>query len=110
MINFISHYHLYIIGFLILFSILSVYFTIKFAIIILKTEEKLTNILDAIDEEYMEISKVLETPIFFDSQEVKQVMSSINNVRNTFLNISAYIIEDYKDSDDQTNEENQADN
>jgi len=110
MINFISHYHLYIIGSLILFSILSAYFTIKFAILILKTEEKLTNILDAIDEEYMEISKVLETPIFFDSQEVKQVMSSINNVRNTFLNISAYIIEDYKDSDDQTNEENQADN
>ena len=110
MINFISHYHLYIIGSLTLFSILSVYFTIKFAIIILKTEEKLTNILDAIDEEYMEISKVLETPIFFDSQEVKQVMLSINNVRNTFLNISAYIIEDYKDTDDQTNEENRADN
>ena len=37
-------------------------------------------------------------------------MLSINNVRNTFLNISAYIIEDYKDTDDQTNEENRADN
>jgi hypothetical protein len=78
--------------------------------LILKTEEKLTNILDAIDEEYMEISKVLEKPVFFDSQEVKQVMASIDNVRNTFLNISAYIIEDYKDSDDPANEENQADN
>lgn len=110
MINFISHYHLYIIGLLVLFSILSIYFAIKFAMLILKTEEKLTNILDAIDEEYMEISKVLEKPVFFDSQEVKQVMASIDNVRNTFLNISAYIIEDYKDSDDPANEENQADN
>jgi hypothetical protein len=78
--------------------------------LILKTEEKLTNILDAIDEEYMEISKVLEKPVFFDSQEIKQVMTSINNVRNTFLNISAYIIEDYDDSDAPINEENQADN
>lgn len=110
MINFISHYHLYIIGLLVLFSILSIYFAIKFAMLILKTEEKLTNILDAIDEEYMEISKVLEKPVFFDSQEVKQVMVSIDNVRNTFLNISAYIIEDYKDSEDPANEENQADN
>ena len=78
--------------------------------LILKTEEKLTNILDAIDEEYMEISKVLEKPVFFDSQEIKQVMTSIDNVRNTFLNISAYIIADYDDSDVSINEENQADN
>jgi hypothetical protein len=110
MINFISHYHLYIIGLLVLFSVISAYYAIKFAMLILNTEEKLTNILDAIDEEYMEISKVLEKPVFFDSQEVKQVMASIDNVRNTFLNISAYIIEDYKDSDVPINEENQADN
>lgn len=110
MINFISHYHLYIIGSLVLFSMISAYYVFKFAMLILKTEEKLTNILDAIDEEYMEISKVLEKPVFFDSQEIKQVMSSIDNVRNTFLNISAYIIEDYEDSDASINEENQADN
>jgi len=66
---------------------------------ILKTEEKLTNALDAIDEEYMEISKILETPIFFDSVEVRQVIASIDNVRNTFLNISEYIIEDYKSNE-----------
>ena len=77
--------------------------------IILKTEEKLTNALDAIDEEYMEISKVLEKPVFFDSQEVRQVVSSIDNVRNTFLNISTYIIEDYKDTES-TDDENQAEN
>ena len=109
MINFISHYHLFIIILLVLFSIISSYFSIKFAMIILKTEEKLTNALDAIDEEYMEISKVLEKPVFFDSQEVRQVMSSINNVRNTFLNISTYIIEDYKDTETPDNE-NQAEN
>jgi hypothetical protein len=78
--------------------------------IILKTEEKLTNALDAIDEEYMEISKVLEKPVFFDSPEIRQVITSIDNVRNTFLNISSYIIEDYKDPDVSINEENQADN
>jgi hypothetical protein len=109
MINFISHYHLFIIGLLGLFSIVSSYFTIKFAMIILKTEEKLTNALDAIDEEYMEISKVLEKPVFFDSLEVRQVVTSIDNVRNTFLNISTYIIEDYKDTET-TDDENQAEN
>ena len=85
MINFISHYHLYIIGSLVVFSIISVYFAIKFALIILRTEEKLTNILDAVDEEYMEISKILEKPVFFDSVEVRQVIASIDNVRSLFL-------------------------
>ena len=99
MINFISHYHLYIIGLLVLLSVLSVYFTIKFAMTILRTEEKLTNALDAIDKEYMEISKILEMPVFFDSVEVRQVIASIDNVRNTFLNISEYIIEDYKNNE-----------
>ena len=95
MINFISHYHLYIIGLLVLLNILSAYFLIKFAMIILRTEEKLTNILDSIDEEYMEITKSLEKPVFFDSVEVRQVIASIDNVRSTFLNISNYIIEDF---------------
>ena len=92
-----------------MFSVVVSYFTIKFALIILKTEEKLTNILDAIDEEYMEISKILEKPVFFDSQEVRQVMSSIDNVRNTFLNISNYLIEDYRDTET-SKDENQVDN
>ncbi len=105
MINFISHYHLYIIGLLVLFCILSVYFSIKFAMIILRTEEKLTNILDSIDEEYMEISKILEKPVFFDSVEVRQVIASIDNVRSTFLNISNYIIEDFKSEDIDVEEE-----
>ena len=95
MINFISHYHLYIIGLLVLLNILSAYFLIKFAMIILRTEEKLTNILDSIDEEYMEITQILEKPVFFDSVEVRQVIASIDNVRSTFLNISNYIIEDF---------------
>jgi len=110
MINFISHYHLYIIGLLVLFSILSAYFSIKFAMLILKTEEKLTNILDSIDEEYMEISKVLEKPVFFDSVEVRQVIASIENVRSTFLNISNYIVEDFKSEDKEDDEEEEADN
>ena len=57
----------------------------------------------------MEISKVLEKPVFFDSLEVRQVVASIDNVRNTFLNISTYIIEDYKDTET-TDDENQAEN
>tara|TARA_B100000131_G_C17797792_1_gene484136 strand:+ start:371 stop:607 length:237 start_codon:yes stop_codon:yes gene_type:complete len=73
--------------------------------IILRTEEKLTNILDSIDEEYMEISKILEKPVFFDSVEVRQVIASIDNVRSTFLNISNYIIEDFKSEDIDVEEE-----
>jgi len=99
MIDFISHYHLYIIGLLLLLCVVVSYYTAKFALLILETEKKLTESLDAIDEEYMEISKILEKPVFFDSQEIRQVISSIENVRSTFLNISAYIIEDYKEEE-----------
>jgi len=78
---------------------------IKFALVVLNTEQKLTDILDAIDDEYTEITKVLEKPVFFDSVEIRQVIASIENVRHTFLNISNYIIEDFKDENNEEKNE-----
>jgi len=105
MIDFISLYHLYIIGLLVLLCGVSVFFMIKFALVVLNTEQKLTDILDAIDDEYTEITKVLEKPVFFDSVEIRQVIASIENVRHTFLNISNYIIEDFKDENNEEKNE-----
>jgi hypothetical protein len=110
MIDFISHYHLFIIGSLSIICGFLVFYTFKFAMIVLKTEEKLTEILEVIDSEYNTIGKILETPVFFDSVEIRQVINSINNVRNSFLNISNYIIEDYKDDNTEIEAENKADN
>jgi hypothetical protein len=110
MINFISHYHLYIIGLLFITCCFLIFYTFKFAMVVLKTEEKLTETLDVIDEEYNKISKILENPVFFDSIEVRQVINSINNVRNSFLNISNYIIEDFEYEKNITEDEPKADN
>jgi hypothetical protein len=100
MIDFISHYHLYIIVLLLLLCSVTLIYVFRFAFLILETEKRLTEAIDAIDEEYTEISKVLEKPVFFDSPEIRQVINSIENVRNTFLNISAYVIEGYEDIDE----------
>jgi hypothetical protein len=78
--------------------------------IVLRTEEKLTEILDVIDKEYNIIGLILEKPVFFDSVEIRQVINSINTVRNSFLNISNYIIEDYKGDNTEIEAENKADN
>ena len=51
------------------------YYCIKFALIIIKTQENIENCLDEIDDQYNKISLILETPIFYDSPEVKRVLS-----------------------------------
>lgn len=41
--------------------------------------------LDIIDEKYYRISKILEIPVFFDSQEVKSALRDLEDARNALL-------------------------
>tara|TARA_B100000424_G_C22795006_1_gene426760 strand:+ start:53 stop:355 length:303 start_codon:yes stop_codon:yes gene_type:complete len=63
----------------------SVYLNVKLGITILKIEDSIEECLDIIDERYSSISKVLEIPIFFDSVEVRRVVSDIDETRQALL-------------------------
>lgn len=67
----------------------SVYLNVKLGMTILKFEDSLDECLDIIDERYASISQVLEIPIFFDSVEVRQVVSDIMVTRKSLLDIAS---------------------
>ena len=68
--------------------ILSTYYCLKFAIIIIEISEALEESLDEIDKNYINISKILEIPIFYDSYEVKSAVNSLEDARNSLLNVA----------------------
>ena len=58
--------------------------------------------LDNLDERYASIQKVLETPLFFDSPQVRQVINDINESRNAVLYVANQLtgIEDGEKEED----------
>ena len=66
----------------------SIYFNIKFGIIILKTIDTVEESLDALDEKYKTFSKILEKPVFFDSVEIRQVIQEIKSSQDLLLEIA----------------------
>ena len=79
----------YVIGILLFFLIVAVYYCIKFAMIVLKVQDILEESLDLLDQKYNNISQVLEIPIFYDSSEVKRVVREIEDTRNIILYIAS---------------------
>jgi hypothetical protein len=64
------------------------YYLFKFAKIILNVQTVLEDSLDLLDEKYKSISGILEKPVFFDSVEVRQVISDIYDCQNSIYNIA----------------------
>jgi hypothetical protein len=99
---------LFVIIFLSLCLCVSLYYVVKFSLIILRVEDAIEESLDIIDERYKSISSVLEIPIFYDSPQIRQVVNDIKVTRDTLLLIAnkfasidqeSYQREDQKDSD-----------
>lgn len=68
--------------------VISVYYNIKFGIIILDLIDTIEECLDALDEKFKIFSKILEKPVFFDSVEVRQVIQEIKACQDLILEIA----------------------
>ena len=79
---------LLIIGILSTLLVISIYYVVKFSLIILRIEDAIEESLDIIDERYRSISKILEIPLFFDSPQIRQVINDIKATRDTLLLIA----------------------
>ena len=65
------------------------YFTFKFAMILLNVEDTLEESLDILDEKYDSISRILEIPVYYDSPEVRNVVSDIDECRTAIYKIAS---------------------
>ena len=87
--NYFLNYYLEILC--IIFFVLTVffgYFCIKFALIIINIQETVEECLSIIDEKYTKIVSILEIPLFFDSPEIKRMLSELKDVKLSILYIA----------------------
>ena len=77
-----------IIAVLLLLRCAAGYYLVKFSVIILKMQDAFEETLDVLDERYRSISKILEIPLFYDSPQIRQVVSDIKVARDTILAVA----------------------
>ena len=65
--------------------LISLYYNYKFAKILIKMEDSISDSLDKLDERYTSISKVLEIPLFYDSPQIRQVINDVQACRDSIL-------------------------
>lgn len=78
----------YIIGVLVVLLLIVSWYCIKFSMIVLDVQDSLEESLELLDQKYNNLSKILEIPIFYDSQEVKRAINEVEDARNIMLYIA----------------------
>ena len=82
---FVYNYWFWIALILLILFCISLVFLYKFSMILINMEDALEDCLDLLDERYESMSKILETPVFFDSMEVRQVVNNLKRSRDAVL-------------------------
>jgi len=67
---------------------ISMYYNYKFGRSLIRMEDAIEQSLDRLDERYVSISKVLEIPLFYDSPQIRQVISDIKVCQESILYIA----------------------
>jgi len=84
------------IAILFLISVISLYFCIKFAMIIISMQEVIEESLDIIDEKYNNLSKILDIPLFHNNTEIKNAIREVQETRDVLLYIANQLVKDKK--------------
>lgn len=66
----------------------SIFYCIKFAIIIISIQQNIEQSLEILDEKYEKINEVLQIPIFHDSREIRQVLNDIKDARQSVIDVA----------------------
>jgi len=61
---------------------------VKFALLLLKVEDALEESIDILEQRQDSISSILEIPLFYDSNEVRQVHSDIEECKESILSVA----------------------
>ena len=69
----------------------------KFSILILDIEDAVEYSIVELEKRYTSMTKILEKPVFFDSVEVRQVISNISESRNLIVSISKVLTQDMRE-------------
>ncbi len=67
---------------------ISLFFNFKHAKVIINVEDAVSESLDIMDESYRKTQELLNTPLLFDSYEVRQMINQAKHVRDAILYVS----------------------
>ena len=68
------------------------FYAIKFGIILLRVQDQIEESLDILDTQYGKVSEVLKMPAYSDSQEVREVVGSVFEARDSILSVSNILV------------------
>ena len=63
-----------ILSIVLILLVISIYYCIKFGLILIRIQDALSESLDVIDKNYNNVSKVLEMPVLYDSPEIRIIL------------------------------------
>lgn len=75
----------------VILNVFFVYFCAKFGITIIKMQEAVEECLDKIDEKYNRLSQIVKMPVFYDSPEIKNIISEITSIQDDILEVAAIL-------------------
>ena len=82
---------------------LSAYYNYKFGRALIRMEDALEISLDRLDTRYESVSKILEIDLFYDSPQVRQVISDIKECQESILYVANEIgrLEEIEDGEEE---------
>jgi hypothetical protein len=83
-----------------------IYKLYQFSLLIIDMEDSIEASLDLLDEKYKRMYDILQKPIFFDSVEVRQVISDIKDCQNSILLVANTITKNIGYKGEEAKEEN----
>ena len=88
---------------------ISLYYNYKFGKIIVQIEDALEVSLDILDERYASMTEILQTPLFYDSPQVRKVVEDLKESRDAILYVANQIgnLEEFGVDEDGEIQENQ---
>jgi hypothetical protein len=72
--------------------------------LILGIHESVEECVEIMDERYESIDQILSRPLFYDSQEVRQVLEDIKKSRNAIFGVAKSLSSNFNDADEETTE------
>lgn len=79
--------------------LVSLYYCIKFAILIVKVQDVIEDSLDVLDEKHQTISEILSRPLFYDSSEVRSVLRDIESTKLAIHKIAYTLTDNFEEAD-----------
>ena len=73
---------------LVILLVISIFYVLKFGTIIIQVQDAIEESLDILDERYASMQKIIETPLFHDSPEIRRVLNDIRMTRDSITAIA----------------------